>query len=464
MDERLTDEPAPPAATLESEAGLSVPDDAFGDSLEPTAAPPAGTVDFAPAGLAPAARPNRIPILPLIVACALFMETLDSSVLGTALPAMARSLNESPIDLKLAMTSYLLALAVWLPASGWLADRFGARIVFRLAILVFALGSIGCGFSQTIGEIVGARIIQGIGGAMMVPVGRLIVLRSVPRHELVGALAWMTIPVLVGPLVGPVVGGFITTFFEWRWIFWVNVPIAVLGLIVATIYVPDIPGELRTRFDAIGFTLTGFGVLAFVAGATAIGVGTLPLTDALMISGIGVALIVAYLFHSRRHAAPLLDVTLFKVPSFRIALIGGALVRIGVGGMPFLLPLMMQYGFGMTPFQSGLVTFIGAAGAIGLKTVSTRIIRRFGFRRLMLYNAGLTALVIAVPGLFTIATPLIVIYLVLLVAGFVRAMQMTASNVLAYVDVPSPSMSQASTLASMLQQVSQRASASARRR
>ena len=382
------------------------------------------------------------------------MENIDTSVLSTSLPAMARSLNQSPIELKLAMTSYLLALAVWLPASGWLADRFGARHVFRLAIVIFAIGSIGCGFSQSIGEIVASRIIQGIGGSMMVPVGRLIVLRSVAKHEIVGAMAWMTIPALVGLVMGPLVGGFITTFFEWRWIFWINIPIAILGLAMATIFVPNIRGEERTGFDAVGFTLTGFGILAFVVGSTALGVGILPATEVLMIVGIGAALLVGYVFHSRRHPNPILDVTLFRIPSFRIALIGGSLVQLGVGGTPFLLPLFLQYGFGMSPFESGAVTFIGAVGAIGMKIVSTPVIRRYGFRQVVLFNAGVTAFFVALPAIFRPDTPLLFVYAVLLVAGFVRALQMTTASILAFVDVPAARMSQATTLSSVFQQVS----------
>src|SRR5262245_41206617 len=192
--------------------------------------------------------PPRI-LLPLIVACALFMENLDSTVLSTALPAIAQDFGESPIHLKLALTSYLLALAVFIPASGWLADRFGARVAFRLAIIVFVAGSIWCGLSHSIGEIVAARVVQGIGGSMMVPVGRLVILRSVPKSELVGSLAYLTVPALIGPVVGPPLGGFITTYFEWRWIFWINVPVGLLGLTLATLYIPDLRGATRTPFD-----------------------------------------------------------------------------------------------------------------------------------------------------------------------------------------------------------------------
>ncbi len=392
--------------------------------------------------------------LPLIVASALFMQNLDSTVLATSLPAIARSLDENPIELKLALTSYILALAVWLPASGWLADRFGARHIFRIAIIIFALGSIGCGFAGNLVEIVACRIVQGIGGAMMVPVGRLIVLRSVPKRELVGAMAWMTIPALIGPLVGPLVGGFITTYFDWRWIFWINVPIAVLGLVLATIYIPDIRGETRRPFDVLGFALIGLGIFAFVTGSTALGVGILETTQVVTVIAGGAILLVSYALYSRGRKNAIIDLTLFQIPSLRIGLLGGALARLGVGGTPFLLPLMLQYGFGMTPFESGAVTFVGAAGAIGLKTVSTRLIRQFGFRRVAIVNSAITAVVVAVPGLFYPGLALPIIYAILLFAGFFRALQLTTTQILGFVDVPTQRLGQASTLTSVLQQTS----------
>src|SRR5262245_12132590 len=204
--------------------------------------------------------PPRPMLIPLIVACALFMENLDSTVLSTALPAIAADFAVNPIHLKLALTSYLLAIAVFIPASGWLADRYGARTIFRLAIVVFTLGSIGCGLSSSIGEIVAARVVQGLGGAMMVPVGRLVILRSVAKHELVGSLAWLTVPALIGPVIGPPLGGFITTYFEWRWIFWINVPVGLLGLVLATLFIPNLREESPVRFDAIGFVLFALGL------------------------------------------------------------------------------------------------------------------------------------------------------------------------------------------------------------
>ena len=220
--------------------------------------------------------PDRI-LVPLIVACALFMENLDSTVISTALPAIARDFGESPIHLKLALTSYLLAIAIFLPVSGWLADRLGARLIFRVAIATFTVGSILCGFSQSIGMIVFARIIQGIGGAMMVPVGRLVILRTVPKNQLVGSLAWLTVPALIGPVVGPPVGGFITTYFDWPWIFWINIPVGVLGLVLATLYIPEVRGETRVAFDRLGFILSGLGLAGFMTGSTTLGLGLMPL-------------------------------------------------------------------------------------------------------------------------------------------------------------------------------------------
>ncbi|MCC6984643.1 MAG: MFS transporter, partial [Bauldia sp.] len=278
--------------------------------------------------------------------------------------------------------------------------------------------------------------------------------RSIPKRELVGAMAWMTMPALIGPLVGPLVGGFITTYFDWRWIFWINIPMAVLGLVMATIFVPDIRAETRRRFDAVGFALIGLGIFAFVTGSTALGVGILETTHVAIVIALGAGLLVTYALYSHRRTSPIIDLSLFRIPSLRVGLIGGAFARLGVGGTPFLLPLMLQYGFGMTPFESGAVTFVGAAGAIGLKTVSTRLIRRFGFRTVVVVNSAITAIVVAIPGLFHPGVALPLIYAILLFAGFFRALQLTTTQILGFVDVPSHRMSQATTLSSVFQQTS----------
>ncbi|MFO1185007.1 MAG: MFS transporter [Bauldia sp.] len=401
-----------------------------------------------------AARPG-LPqryLLPLIVACALFIENLDSTVLSTSLAAIAADFDENPIRLKLALTSYLLALAVSLPASGWLADRFGAKHVFRLAISLFLAGSIWCGLSSTIAGLVAGRIVQGVGGAMMVPVGRLVILRTIPRSELVGALAWLTVPALIGPVVGPPLGGFITTYFEWRWIFWINLPIGLLGIVLATLYLPNLRGE-QVPFDRPGFLMSAGGLAALVTASTTLGLGaTTALVDAGLFA-VGAALLIGYWRWSRIEPKPILDLSLFRLPTFRGAVLGGFLFRMGVGATPFLLPLMMQLGFGLTPFQSGSITFVSAVGAIMMKFAAPPILRKFGFRRVLIVNAGIAALFVSLPAAFRPDMPFQLIVGLLLIGGFFRSMQFTASNALAFAEVPEPSLSQATTLASVFQQV-----------
>ncbi len=306
----------------------------------------------------------------LIVAVALFMETMDSTVIATSLPAIAADLGEDPIALKLALTSYLLSLAVFIPVSGWMADRFGARTVFRAAIVVFTLGSAACGFAQGLGDFVLFRIVQGMGGAMMVPVGRLVILRSVPKAELISALAWLTVPALMGPVIGPPLGGFISTVFDWRWIFWINIPIGLLGIYLATRYIHNFREEKVPPLDVKGFFLSGIGLSGLAFGFTIIGQGLFPIefvAGLLVVGAIGCTL---YVRHALRTPAPLLDLRLLKIDTFYASVLGGFLFRIGVGATPFLLPLFFQLGFGMTPLQSGLLTFATAVGAIAMKTTA----------------------------------------------------------------------------------------------
>jgi EmrB/QacA subfamily drug resistance transporter len=396
--------------------------------------------------------PDRI-LLPLIVACALFMENLDSTVLSTALPAIAADFGANPIHLKLALTSYLLALAVFIPASGWLADRFGARSIFALAIVTFLAGSIFCGLSSSIGEIVVGRIIQGMGGAMMVPVGRLVILRSVAKHEIVGSLAWLTVPALIGPILGPPVGGFITTWFDWRWIFWINVPVGVLGVVLALFFFRDIRGEVQVRFDLPGFFLSGTGLVLFMTGSTTLGLGLLPLPLVLALFFGGAFLLGLYILHGRRMANPILDLSLLRVPTFAASIAGSILFRLGVGATPFLLPLLLQIGFGMSPFQSGTITFASAIGAIAMKFVAPPTLRRFGFRTVLVANAVLAGLFVMLPATFSPATPVMLMTGLLLVGGFFRSLQFTGVNALAYADMPPERMSRATALTSVAQQL-----------
>jgi len=398
--------------------------------------------------------PDRI-LVPLIVACALFMENLDSTVLSTSLPAIAQDFGIGPIQLKLALTAYLIALAIFIPASGWLADRLGARLIFRAAIATFTIGSILCGLSHSIGGIIFSRIVQGVGGAMMVPVGRLVILRTVTKAELVGSLAWLTMPALIGPVIGPPVGGFITTYFAWRWIFWINVPVGILGLVLATLFIPDVHGDERPPFDWTGFILSGSGLACLMAGSTTFGLGLISPAAVVALLVAGTVLVVAYVVHSRRPGIiPIIDLTLLRIPTFRHTLTGGLLFRIGIGGLPFLLPLLLQVGFGMSPFQSGLITFASAIGAISMKLGAQQLLRRFGFRRVFMWNTYITSAFVAMPALFTAATPIWLMTGLLLVSGFFRSLQFTSINALSFADIPPQRMSKATTLTSVAQQLS----------
>ena len=393
-------------------------------------------------------------LTPLVVACALFMENLDGTVISTSLPAIAADLHQDPITLKLALTSYLLSLAIFIPASGWAADRFGARTIFRGAIVVFTAGSILCGLSSTLAGFVAARMVQGLGGAMMVPVGRLVLLRSVPRQDLVTALAYLTIPALVGPILGPPLGGFITTYFQWRWIFWINVPIGVLGVVLATLFIENLR-EAETRpLDVTGFVLSGLGLSLATFGLTVAGRGFVSpaAVIALLVAGFG--LIGLYVRHARRVPYPILDLTLLSIPTFRASVLGGFLFRLGIGALPFLLPLLFQLGFGMTPFRSGCLTFASAAGALTMKTSAKSILGRFGFRRVLMVNAVLSSLFLILYGSFTSATALVLVFGTLLLGGFFRSLQFTAVNALAFADVDAPQMSRATSFTSVAQQLS----------
>src|SRR6202050_408605 len=297
------------------------------------------------------------PLLPLIVATALFMENMDSTVIATSLPAIAADIGTSPLTLKLAITSYLLALAVFIPASGWTADRFGPRMVFSIAIAVFMAGSIGCALSSSVTDFVIARILQGIGGAMMTPVGRLVLLRTIDKSALVNAMAWVTVPALVGPVIGPPLGGFITTYLTWHWIFLINIPIGLLGIFMALRYIDPIRSEDPERFDLYGLVLAGIGLGGIAFGLSVAGLNLLPWTIVVALVAIGTIAMTLYVIHARRTASPVLDFALLRLPTMRASIIGGFLFRVGIGALPFLLPLLMQVGFGLSALRLRPVTF-----------------------------------------------------------------------------------------------------------
>ena len=392
-------------------------------------------------------------LIPLIVATALFMENMDSTVIATSLPAIAADIGTSPLTLKLAITSYLLSLAVFIPASGWTADRFGARMVFSVAIAVFMVGSIGCAMSSSVTHFVIARILQGMGGAMMTPVGRLVLLRSIDKSALVNAMAWVTVPALIGPVIGPPLGGFITTYFSWHWIFLINIPIGLLGIFMALRYIDPIRSEQPEPFDLYGMVLAGVGLGGIAFGLSVAGLNLLPWTVVAALVAIGAISMTLYVMHARRTGSPVLDFSLMRLPTLRASILGGFLFRLGIGALPFLLPLLMQVGFGLSPFKSGLVTFASAVGAMGMKTLAARIIRTFGFRNIMVINAVVSSVFLAACALFTVTTPLLLIMIILVVGGFFRSLQFTAINTVAYAEVEPAQMSRATTLVSVNQQL-----------
>ncbi len=397
---------------------------------------------------------RRDRIVPLIIAVALFMENMDSTVIATSLPAIATDIGTNPLALKLAVTSYLLSLAIFIPASGWTADRFGARTVFRAAIAVFMLGSIGCALSGSLTDFVIARIVQGMGGAMMTPVGRMVLVRTISKRELVNAMAWVSTPALIGPVLGPPVGGFITTYATWHWIFIINLPIGLLGIVLATRYIEDIRAEKHERFDVVGMVFAGLGIAGVAFGFSVLGLNFLPWTVVVGLIVGGACFIGAYFVHARHTAIPALDLTLFRLPTFRASVAGGFMFRLGLGALPFLLPLMLQIGFGMTPFQSGMVTFATALGAMGMKWATGPILRRFGFRTVLVANALISAVFLGVCAGFTATTPVAIMTGLLLLGGFFRSLQFTSINSIAYAEVEPSRVSRATALISVAQQLS----------
>ncbi|MHA6642293.1 MFS transporter [Mesorhizobium sp. A623] len=395
---------------------------------------------------------NRI--VPLVLAVALFMENMDSTVIATSLPAIAIDIQSSPIALKLALTAYLVSLAIFIPVSGWMADRFGAKNVFRTAIVVFMVGSVACAASNSLAAFVVSRFLQGMGGAMMTPVGRLVLVRATPKSELVAAMSWLSIPALVGPLVGPPVGGFITTYFSWHWIFLINVPIGIIGIWLATRYLPKTPSMTMPRLDVPGFVLSGVAASGVVFGLSVMGLAALPPYVGIVTTLVGLVSGAAYLFHARRAPNPLLDLSLFRNQVFRTSVLGGGLFRIGIGAVPFLLPLMLQIGFGLTPFQSGMITFVSAIGAMGMKLATTWVFRMAGFRKVLVFGSLISAASVGANGFFTPETPYALILVILLAGGFLRSMFFTGINALTYAEISSEDTSKATPIAAVGQQLS----------
>lgn len=396
---------------------------------------------------------SAIRMIPFIVGCALFMQMLDSTVVATALPAMAVSLGSSVVGMNVAITSYLLAVAVFVPISGWAADRFGAKRVFIAAILLFTLSSVACAASQSLAQLVAARIVQGLAGAMMVPVGRIILLRKIPKTELLKAMAFLSLPALLGPVIGPPLGGFLVTYASWHWIFLINIPVGVLGIGLVMYYIREDYPVTAPRLDWIGFILSAVSLATLVSGFEAMGHQSMPLAQLLIMVGVGLACGLLYVWHARRSEHPIIDLSLLRVPTFAIATLGGNLCRFAVGASPFLLAILLQVGFGLSPFSAGMITFTSAVGAMIMKFVATPIIQRFGFKRVLTVNALLTAVFIALCGLFRADTPIWIMAAILVIGGFFRSLQFTAVNTLTYADLGTADMSRASSFAAMAQQL-----------
>lgn len=394
-----------------------------------------------------------IPIVPLVVATALFMETMDSSLIATALPTIARDLGVDPIALKLAVTSYLVSLAIFIPLSGWVADRLGARTTFRAALAVFMAASLGCATAQSLETFVIWRFVQGMGGALMVPVGRLVIIRATPKADLVRAMSFLTMPSLMGPVSGPLVAGVITTYGDWRWIFLVNVPVGLLGIALATRYFDDERHPSRP-LDVTGLALTTVALPGLVLGAAVFGRSVAPLWVALSLVAVGGLALWAYVRHARRTPRPLLDLSLLRIATFDAGVAGGSLFRIGIGATAFLMPLMLQLGFGLDPLSSGLITFAGAVGALFMKTLAPVLIRRLGFRSILIWNGLLASAAIAATALFAPETPAIVMSAVLLAGGLLRSLQFSSLHAITYADVEPERTSAATSLASVAQQLS----------
>ena len=400
----------------------------------------------------PSPQLNRITLL--ILAVALFMEQMDSTVIATSLPAIAADIGAEPISLKLALTAYFVALAIFIPLSGWMADRFGARRVFRVAIGIFVVGSIACAFSFSLETFVGSRFLQGIGSSMMTPVARLVLIRATPRNALVAAMAWLTIPALIGPIAGPPLGGFLTTYLSWHWIFWINVPIGIAGIILATIFLPRIEARHPRPIDFPGCVLAAIAFAGVIFGLSVISLPAIPTLAGYVSVLVGIVSGLLYYRHTKRTAFPLLDPSLFRHQLFRNAIIGASLFRVGIGAFPFLLPLMLQLSFGLNPFESGMITFVGAIGAITSKFVAERVYAAIGFPRVLMLSAAIGCAFLAVNGLFYPETPHLYLYISLLIGGVVRSIFFTGVNALGYADIEEHEASQATAITAVSQQLS----------
>jgi EmrB/QacA subfamily drug resistance transporter len=392
--------------------------------------------------------------LPWVVAAALFMEQLDATIVNTAIPSIAASLGVTPLSLKSVVSSYILSLAVGIPISGWMADRFGTRRVFGTAIVVFTLASILCGLAVNTPMLIAARLLQGLGGAMMMPVGRLTIIRTFPKAELLGAMNFVIIPALIGPLLGPTLGGLIVHWTSWRVIFFINVPVGLLALYLVYRHMPDYRAEQRRPLDVVGLILFSSGTAIISWLLEIFGEHTLSMPVMGLLFALSIGLLLGYIVHAHGEEFPLLRLALFRIRTFRISVAGGFLTRLGIGGLPFLLPLLYQVGIGLPAWQSGLLMMPAALAAMGMKFVSQGLLRRFGYRQILTVNTVCIGVTIALYALVDASTHFAFIVVISLMQGFFNSMQFSSMNSLAYADISDKDSSMASTISSSFQQLS----------
>jgi EmrB/QacA subfamily drug resistance transporter len=405
-------------------------------------------------GSVPELSPSTLALLPWLIAVAFFMESLDTTILNTAVPTVAAALHVAPLSMKSVLASYTLSLAVFIPISGWMADKFGTRRVFASAIGIFTLGSILCGVSTNIEMLVAFRILQGCGGAMMVPVGRLTMVRSFPKYELVRAMSFVAIPGLIGPMLGPIAGGLIVGYFHWRLIFFVNIPIGLLGLYMVYRHLPDYREERVNPLDLVGLILFGSGVALLSYVLEVFGEHTLSTIEIVSLLVLSLALLAGYGLHATQAAHPMLKLMLFRIRTFRASVTGSFVTRLGIGGIPFLFPLLYQVGLGFTPIQSGLLMMPQAIASMSLKMTMPKILARFGYRAVLVSNTIIIGAFILLFSIIGLHTPVWLIVLIVFCYGFFTSLQYTSMNTLVYADISDEDASSASSIASTMQQMS----------
>ncbi len=395
---------------------------------------------------------RRLRLLPWLVAVAFFMQTLDGTILNIALPSMARDLAENPLHMQSVVIAYLLTVAFLIPISGWLADRFGCRRVFQMAIVLFTFGSLCCALSTTLEQLVVARIVQGVGGALMVPIGRLTILRVYPRHEFIRVMVLVTVPGMIGPLIGPSVGGWLVEYASWHWIFLINLPVGVLGCIATRFVMPKL-AMVRTRFDSLGFLAFGGSMVLLSLALEGLGELHWPIWHIVLLLLSGLVCMTAYWVHAGRVAYPLFSTQLFQTRNFTVGIWGNLFARLGIGALPFLLPLLLQVALEYSPAQAGMSLVAQALGAIGIKPLANALILRWGYRRILSLNTLLIGVLIASLAAIDRHTPLPLLLLHLAALGVVNSLQFTAMNTVTLIGLRDDQASSGNSLLSVVVQL-----------